>query len=77
MVAFSTKLKTNAKPVIYTSELDTYKSIEKVIKKEDISHKVDLVLTSKSKIDSLKGTTESLPVDSNLGRNLNRLLAIV
>jgi len=77
MVAFGKKLKTNSKPIIYTSEIDTYKSIEKVLKKEDMSHKVDLVLTSKTRIDSIQGTTKSLAVDSNLGRNLNRLLAVV
>jgi hypothetical protein len=77
MVVFSVKLKTNAKPVIYTSEADTYKSVETSLKKNNISHKVDLVLTSKSKINNLKGTTQKISVDADLGKNISKLLAVV
>ena len=76
MVVFSKKLKTDAKPVIYTSEVDTYKSVESLLKKSDMSHKVDLVLTSKSQIDNIKGTTQNISVDDQLGTKLGRLLTI-
>jgi hypothetical protein len=77
IVVFSKKLKTNAKPVIYTSEADTYKSVQSSLKKSKISHKVDLVLTSKTHINKLKGTAQKISVDGNFGSNLNKLLTVV
>ena len=77
MIAITKKLKTNAKPVIYTTEVDTYKSIASFLEKSDMKSKVDLVLTSQNQIDNLQGTTRPIKVDHQLERNLSQVLAIV
>ena len=77
MVVFSKKLKTNAKPVLYTSEVDTYKSVEKMLKKSDMNNKVDLVFASKDQLSKIKGQTQKISVDAQFGSNVGKLLAIV
>ena len=77
MVVFSKKLKTNAKPVLYTSEIDTYKSVEKQLKMSKMSNKVDLVLASKDQLSNMKSSAQKISVDENFGSNVGKLLAIV
>ena len=77
MVVFSKKLKTNAKPVLYTSEIDTYKSVEKLLKNTDMNKKVDLVFASKAQMSNIKGQAKKISVDAQFGSNVGKLLAIV
>ena len=77
MVAIKAKLKTNAKPVVYTNEISVYKSVEKLLRDNNLSNRFELKLASNEQFAAVSSANPKVAVDKNFSKSLQSLFKLV
>ncbi|MEC7983994.1 MAG: putative metalloprotease CJM1_0395 family protein [Myxococcota bacterium] len=77
MVAIKKKLKTDAKPVVYTNEISVYKSVEKLLRDSNLSNKFELKLATNEQFAAISGKNPQVAVDQNFSQSLQSIFKLV